>query len=93
MRSYSEIANDAKIIPLQRPSFENLFQPSGSRFTAGYRCGFHSSKPVFVQLLLVETRDFAEHTHWKNTQRIPIEYVGDVKRGNYGFGVFKYLND
>jgi len=74
----------------------NLFQPPGSRFESGYRCRFETVSPrkehtVSVSLYLAETRDFAEHTQWKDLQIIPIEHVVDEANGHAGYGVFKYL--
>lgn len=78
-------------------SLSNLFQPSDSRFTAGYTCQFQAlrqgDEPVTmeVSLFLTGTRHFAEHTQWERLQIIPIAYVADRTTGKAGYGVFKYL--
>ena len=72
----------------------NVFQPAGSRFTAGYDCRFEvgaeATVPVSVSLYLTETQAFAEHTQWEKLQIIPIEHVVDEARGRAGYGVFIY---
>lgn len=79
--------------------FFNRLQPAGSRFLAGFRCGFATTSPggkrveFSVELYLVETREFAEHTQWKDLQIIPIERVTDLATGNSGYAVFKYLKE
>ena len=75
----------------------NVFQPSGSKFRAGYNCRFQiRSKEedvhnVSVSIFLTETLSFAEHTSWKELHIIPIEYVVDEINVRAGYGVFKYL--
>ena len=77
----------------------NLFQPPGSRFTAGYDCRFQIRDReelihnVSVGLFLTETFHFAKHTQWERLQIIPIEYVADKVNETQGYGVFKYLKD
>ena len=75
----------------------NLFQPTGSRFLSGHRCTFEtaSSKSghhtVSVDILVAETRAFAEHTQWEDLQIVPIRRVVDEASDRAGYGVFKYL--
>ena len=77
----------------------NVFQPSDSRFTAGYDCRFTTSSakdPVAaysVDLLLTNTLAFAEHTKWERLQLVPITYLVDEARKRSGYGVFKYLKE
>ena len=56
MKAYSGTATAARIFPFLKPSIDNQFQPPGSRFVAEYYCGCRSYKPIYVRLLLVETR-------------------------------------
>ena len=75
----------------------NLFQPSDSRFTAGYACRFRAgiegeqAQDYSVGLFLTGTLHFAEYTQWKQLQVIPIEHVIDQANDRAGYGVFKYL--
>lgn len=75
----------------------NRFQPPDARFVSAYACRFEAAdvrgrhRRVDVQLLLTETRRFAEYTQWEDLQTIPIEYVVDEVDGRAGYGVFKYL--
>ena len=77
----------------------NLFQPKDSRFKARYRCTFVSESSeaeqaeVSVDIILVETREFAKHTQWKDLQLIPISRIVDDAKDTEGYGVFKYLRD
>lgn len=77
----------------------NVFQPSDSRFTAGYDCRFTARggegqvRTVSVGLFLAETLEFAHYTKWKDLQMIPVEHVVDATRGRAGYGVFKYLKE
>lgn len=77
----------------------NVFQPSDSRFTAGYDCRFTTSSaedPVAgysVDLLLANTLAFAEQTKWERLQLVPITYLVDEARKRSGYGVFKYLKE
>lgn len=76
---------------LQRAA-ANFFQPSGSKFVAGYRCRFETDAGEFsVRMYLTETLEFAEYTQWPNLQLVPIQYVSDDASGLAGYGVFKYL--
>lgn len=71
---------------------QNVVQPKGSRFTAGYGCRFEAGDRRFsVHVLLAETRGFAEHTQWEGLQVVPIRRV--ASRGREGYGVFKYLRE
>ena len=75
----------------------NRFQPPDARFVSAYACRFEATdarrrhRRVDVQLLLTQTRRFAEYTQWDDLQTIPIEYVVDEIDGRAGYGVFKYL--
>ena len=75
----------------------NMFQPSDSRFVAGYDCHFTARsgdgqvRTASVGIFLTETLDFAHYTKWKNLQIIPIGHVVDETHGRAGYGVFKYL--
>ena len=75
----------------------NVFQPSDSRFTAGYDCRFTArtgqgqALTVSVGLFLTGTLEFAHYTQWENLQIIPVGHVVDDARGRAGYGVFKYL--
>ena len=75
----------------------NLFQPTGSRFLSGYRCAFETAsskggrQTVSVEILLAETRAFAEHTQWEDLQIVPVRWVVDEANDRAGYGVFKYL--
>ena len=75
----------------------NAFQPKGSRFLAGRRCRFATASAdgargkVSVDLLVVETRAFAERARWENLQIVPVRYVEDARSGRSGYGVFKYV--
>ena len=75
----------------------NLFQPTGSRFLSGHRCTFETAsskrgrETVSVDILLAETRAFAEHTQWEDLQIVPIRRVLDEANDRAGYGVFKYL--
>ena len=79
----------------------NLFQPSDSRFTAGYDCRFTARggegegevRTVSVGIFLTGTLEFAHYTKWKNLQIIPVEHVVDAARSRAGYGVFKYLKE
>ena len=77
----------------------NVFQPSDSRFTAGYDCRFTARggegqvRTVSVGIFLTGTLEFAHYTQWKNLQIIPVEHVVDETRGRAGYGVFKYLEE
>ena len=77
----------------------NVFQPSDSRFTAGYDCQFTARggegevRTVSVGIFLTETLEFAHYTKWKNLQIIPVEHVVDAARSRAGYGVFKYLKE
>ena len=77
----------------------NVFQPSDSRFTAGYDCRFTARggegqfRTVSVGLFLAGTLEFAHYTKWKDLQMIPVEHVVDATRGRAGYGVFKYLKE
>lgn len=77
----------------------NAFQPDGSRFVSGYRCRFRTmdrggdGRAFSVGLYLAQTRAFAEHTLWKDTQIVPVEPVVDADRDMSGYGVFKYLRE
>lgn len=71
---------------------QNVAQPKGFRFTAGYGCRFEAGDRRFsVQVLLAETRGFAEHTQWEKLQIVPIRRV--ASDGREGYGVFKYLRE
>lgn len=76
----------------------NLFQPADSKFTGGYACHFAASAGgdiVFdfaVDILLTNTRAFAEHTQWEKLQIVPIALVVDEARDRFGYAVFKYLD-
>lgn len=80
----------------------NRFYSKGQKFIAVYECAFSVSKNseeknLKVDILLVETRKFAEFTQWadKNsslfTQIIPISYVYRNIDQKSGYGVFKFL--
>ena len=75
----------------------NIFQPPGSRFTAGYRCRFQTRdkegevREISVNIFLAETLHFAEYTKWQDLQIVPIKYVVDEVNDKKGYGVFKYL--
>ena len=75
----------------------NLFQPAGSKFLAGYRCSFATAairrapQTFAVDLLVAETRAFAEHTQWSDLQMVPIRPIAEATTGRVGWGVFKYL--
>lgn len=75
----------------------NKLQPRGSRFIAGYQCKFVSvssgrkRQEFTIDVYLVETLKFAEHTQWKDLQIVPIKLVEDESLGHKGYGVFKYL--
>ena len=75
----------------------NLFQPTGSRFLSGHRCTFETAsskggrQTVSVDILVAETRAFAEHTQWEDLQIVPIRRVVDEANDRAGYGVFKYL--
>ena len=75
----------------------NLFQPTGSRFLSGHRCTFETAssksgrQTVSVDILVAETRAFAEHTQWEDLQIVPIRQVVDEANDRTGYGVFKYL--
>ena len=77
----------------------NAFQPSDSRFTAGYDCRFTARggggqvQTVSVGIFLTGTLEFAHYTKWKNLQIIPVEHVVDATCGREGYGVFKYLEE
>ena len=77
----------------------NVFQPSDSRFTAGYDCRFTARgveeqvRTVSVGIFLTGTLEFAHYTMWKDLQMIPVEHVVDVTLGRAGYGVFKYLKE
>ena len=77
----------------------NVFQPSDSRFAAGYGCRFTARndqgpvQAVSVGIFLTGTLEFAHYTQWKNLQIIPVEHVVDEARGRAGYGVFKYLEE
>ena len=77
----------------------NVFQPSDSRFTAGYDCRFTARngagevRTVSVGMFLTGTLEFAHYTKWENLQLIPVEHVVDDTRGRAGYGVFKYLEE
>ena len=77
----------------------NFFQPSGSKFIAGYKCYFKTSKgegipeeTIMTYLFVVETHQFATHTTTKDWQLIPIKYIKDPVNQTEGYGVFKFLN-
>ena len=71
---------------------QNVVQPKGSWFTAGYGCRFEAGDRGFwVHVLLAETRGFAEHTQWEGLQILPIRRV--ASGGREGYGVFKYLRE
>ena len=71
---------------------QNVAQPKGSRFTAGYGCRFEAGDRRFsVRVLLAETRGFAEHTQWEKLQVVPIRRV--ASHGRQGYAVFKYLSE
>lgn len=80
-------------------SIFNRFQPSGSRFLAGFDCRFDATsttgkrRRISVKLYVVETLEFAEFTQWERLQIIPIQEVEDTTTGLIGYGVFKYLKD
>ena len=75
----------------------NVFQPSDSKFTAGYDCSFRTRDEAgttleySVGLFLTNTLAFAEHTAWPTLQLIPIAHVTDAAGGRAGYGVFKYM--
>ena len=75
----------------------NMFQPSDSKFTAGYACHFQARntqghvQDISVDIFLTGTLRFAEHTQWEHLQIIPIEYAVDETNDRAGYGVFKYL--
>ena len=77
----------------------NVFQPSDSRFTAGYDCRFTARndqgqvQAVAVGIFLTGMLEFARYTQWKNLQIIPVEHVVDEALGRAGYGVFKYLEE
>ena len=77
----------------------NAFQPSDSRFTAGYDCQFTARndqgqvQEFSVGIFLTGTLEFAHYTKWKDLQIIPVEHVVDETRGRAGYGVFKYLKE
>ena len=77
----------------------NVFQPSDSRFTAGYDCRFTARgveeqvRTVSVGIFLTGTLEFAHYTKWKDLQMIPVEHVVDATLGRAGYGVFKYLKE
>lgn len=76
----------------------NVFQPSDSKFTGGYACHFAASagedtvSDFAVDILLTNSRQFAEHTQWKKLQLLPIAHVVDKARDRSGYAVFKYLD-
>lgn len=78
-------------------SMSNLFSPSHSRFTAAFECRFEATpveggiSELSVDMLLANTRAFAEHTQWDKLQSIPIGFVVDEATGRSGYGIFKYL--
>ena len=77
----------------------NAFQPSDSRFTAGYDCRFTARggegevRTVAVGIFLTGTLEFAHYTKWQNLQIIPVAHVVDEARGRAGYGVFKHLEE
>ena len=86
------------VTELDLPSrIANVFQPSGSKFLASYRCRFvlestgGDHEQLSVGLYLVETREFAQYTQWKDLQIVPIDHLTDSASGAAGYGVFKYL--
>ena len=76
----------------------NFFQPDGSKFIAGYKCSFRTTKgekskksKVFsTYLFLVESYSFAKHTI-TTEELIPIEYIVDPVNKKEGYAVFKFL--
>lgn len=76
----------------------NVFQPSDSKFTGGYACRFAAGaggdtvSDFAVDIVLTNTREFAEHTQWERLQLVPIAHVVDEARDRSGYGVFKYLD-
>ena len=85
-----------KILDVHR-WISNLFSPSDSRFTSGYKCKFQTmnangeSQQFTVSLFLTKTLSFAEYTQWENLQVLPIKYVVDSDNNRSGYGVFKYF--
>lgn len=71
---------------------QNVAQPKGSRFTAGYGCRFEAGdRRVSVRVLLAETQGFAERTQWEKLQVVPIRRV--ASHGREGYAVFKYVRE
>lgn len=85
-----------KILDVHR-WISNLFSPSDSRFTSGYKCKFQTmnangeSQQFTVSLFLTNTLSFAEYTQWEDLQVLPIKYVVDSDNNRSGYGVFKYF--
>lgn len=77
----------------------NVFQPSDSRFTAGYECRFLTgggedpAAGYAVDLILANTLEYAQYTQWERLQLVPITYLVDEERKRSGYGVFKYLKE
>ena len=77
----------------------NMFQPSDSKFTAGYACHFQARNKqghvhdISVAIFLTGTLQFAEYTKWRDLQIIPIAYAVDETNDRAGYGVFKYLEN
>lgn len=98
-KSKSVVAESIRVSS-RRPGFvrlTNLFQPPGSRYLGGFQCKFALSSTngeqdeFTVDIYLVESLEFAEHTQWKDLQIVSIKIVKDSKKNLSGYGVFKYL--
>lgn len=82
---YSYLADSAKLKKsLGITTFvNNFFQPADSRFSGAYRCRFKLAKSTMVNclakvdLLLVENREFAEHTQWPGLALVSPNTVHD----------------
>ena len=101
-RSDARVPEDSVRVKARSPLWRwvsNVFQRRGSRLVAGYGCGFEvvaagngPRREWSVDIVTVETLEFAEYTQWEKLQVVPIQLVVD-DRGNAGWGVFKYLTD
>lgn len=77
---------------------KNVFQPPRERFAGAFTCRFRihatddSARDVSLEIVLTNTRRFAEFIEWEDEQIIPIEYVHDPDNDKRGYGVFQYLD-